>query len=152
MTTHDPSVGLRYGRGWHARWSRVRYRAWRRWPRPAGPGARVHVPYQRKLAAIERALMAETPALSTRFALFNHLTRGERPVGVEQVSDPARPRLRRAQLAVLLALAAVAALCLTLTAQVRTSVRPCWAGAAAGAAASVPVRGLSCPAYATTKG
>jgi hypothetical protein len=97
--------------------------------------------------------MADTPTLSTRFALFNHLTRGERPLGLEQIPGPARLRLRRAHLAVLLALAAVAALCFTLTTSVRTSVTPCRGGVAAGAAVSMPpVRGLTCPAYANPKG
>ena len=151
MSLHDPSVGLGHGEDWHVRWSRVRRGAWRR-RRPASPGAPARGRYRRKLAAIERALMADTPALSTRFALFNHLTRGERPVGVEQVPGLGEPRLRRAHLAMLLALAAVAALCLTLSAHVGTPVRPCGASAAAGVAASMPVRGLTCPAYANTKG
>ena len=105
---------------------------------------------RRQLAAIERALMADTPALSAKFALFNHLTAGERPVGVELVSGPGRSRPRAAYLAVLLALAAVVTLCLTLSAQLHPAVRPCAVTATAGAASS-PVRGPGCPAYANTK-
>jgi hypothetical protein len=151
MSLHDPSVSLGYGDDWPVRWPRVR-RGPGRGRRPAGPGAPARGRYRRKLAAIERALMEETPALSTRFALFNHLTRGERPVGVEQVPAPGAPRLRRSYLVVLLALAAVAALCFTLTTQVRAPVPSCRTGGAAWVAASAPVRGLSCPAYANTKG
>lgn len=146
MTTHDPSVKVTYGRDWRVRWFRSRHGRGRPWPRPAGPGAPVRLPYRRKLAAIERALVSDTPALSTRFALFNHLTRGERPVGVEQLPGPAWPRPRRAHLAVLLALAAIVTLCLTLGAQARPAVRPC----AGGVTVSAPVRALSCPAYADT--
>jgi hypothetical protein len=146
MTIHDPSIGMTNGRNWRARWFRSRRGLLRLRPRPAGPGAPVRLPYRRKLAAIERALVSETPGLSTRFALFNHLTRGERPVGVERLPGPARPRLRRAHLAVLLALAAIVTLCLTLGAQAGRAIRPC----AAGATVSAPVRGLSCPAYANT--
>jgi hypothetical protein len=107
---------------------------------------------RRELAAIERALVADTPALSAKFALFNHLAAGEPPVGVELVSGPARsrPRPRAAYLAVLIALAAIVTLCLTLSAQLHPAVRPCAVTATAGAASS-PVRGPGCPAYANTK-
>ncbi len=151
MTLHDPSAGMGYGWDRPVRWSRARRGLGRLRSGPAGPGARVRAPYRRKLAAIERALVADTPALSSKFALFNHLTRGERAVGMEQVPVPAWPRPGRAHLAVLLALAAIAVMCLMLSAQVRTSVRPCGAGTAAGVIASAPVRGLSCAAYANTK-
>ena len=98
----------------------------------------------------ERALVADTPALSSKFALFNHLTKGERPIGLEQLPASAWPRPRPAHLAVVLALAAIVTLCLTLSTQIHSMVRPCQATSAAGAGAYAPVRGLNC-AYATTK-
>jgi hypothetical protein len=150
MTLPDPSIGMTYGWDWRVRWFRSRRGLGRLRPRPAGPGSPVRLPYRRKLAAIEHALVSDTPGLSTRFDLFNHLTRGERPVGVERLPGPAWPRPRRAHLAVLLALAAIVTLCLTLGEQARTAIRPCAASAAGGTTVSMPVRGLSCPAYANT--
>ena len=123
------------------------------WGRRPGSRASVRVPYRRRLAAIERDLTTNAPALSSKFAVFNHLTRGERPVGVEQVSLPARPRLRIVYLAALLgALAAMVALCVTLTTQLRPTARTCQvaaAGTVAAAAGSARalVRGAPCPAY-----
>jgi hypothetical protein len=111
----------------------------------------VRAPFRRKLAKIERTLMADTPALSSKFALFNHLTRGEQPVGVERLPSPARARPRAAYLAVLLALAAIVTMCLALSAQVRTAVRPCQPAAAAGASAHALTREPTCDAYANTK-
>jgi hypothetical protein len=129
------------GWDWRIRWPRTGRGLGLVRPKPAGPGARVRGPYRRKLAAIERALVADTPALSLKFALFNHLTNGERPVGVEQVSASAWPRPRLAQLAVLLALAAIVTMCIALSAHFHPAVRPC----AATAAASAPVHGQGCP-------
>ena len=117
MTMHDPPVGMGYGWSWRVRWPGARrgHGGRSHWPgAPARPCSR------RKLAAIERALMADTPALSSKFALFNHLTRGEPPVGVEPL--PALRRPRAMYLAVLLALAAVVTLCLTLSAQFRGEI------------------------------
>jgi hypothetical protein len=151
MTLHDPSIGMSYGWDWHTRWSRARRGLGRLRLGHAGPGARVRLPYRRKLAAIERALARDTPALSSKFALFNHLTRGERPVGVERVPGPAWPRPRRVHVAVLLALAAIVMMCIAISTQVHTALRPCGAGGAAGTTAVGPVRGLSCPAYANTR-
>ena len=132
MSVHDPSAGMSYGWDRRIRWPRIRPGLGRLRPKGSRPDARVRVRY-RKLAAIERALVADAPALSAKFALFNHVTRGERPDGPEQVSAPSRPRPRpQPALAVLLALAAVAALCLTLSAQIHTAVRPCAVTAAAG--------------------
>jgi hypothetical protein len=146
MTMHDPFVGMGYGWGWRIRWPGAR-----RGPggQPPGPGGRVRAPYRRELSKIERTLVAGTPALSSKFALFNHLTRGERPVGVEQFPSPAWPRPRAAYLAVLLALAAIVTLCLALSAQVRTAVRPCQAGAGTGTSAHASARDVTCNAYAT---
>jgi hypothetical protein len=114
----------------------------------SAPHARVRGPYRRRLAAMERTLMADAPTLASKFSVFNQLTDGERPVGAEQVPGPPWPRLRPAYLAVLLILATVAAVCLTVSAQIRAPVRSC---AAAGASAYVPVRGLPCHAYPTAK-
>ncbi len=148
MTMHDPLVGMGYGWGW----------GWRvRWPgarhghggRAAWPGAPVRPCSRRKLASIERALMADTPALSSKFAMFNDLTRGERPVGVEQLPVPALRPPRAMYVAVLLALAAVVTLCLTLSAQFRT-VRPCAAAGGTATSSNAPARGASCDAYAYT--
>jgi hypothetical protein len=117
----------------------------------------VRVRYRRRLAAIERDLTANAPALSSKFAVFNHLTDGEQPVGAEEVSPPGRGQLRILYLAALLgALAAMVALLATLTTQTRPSARPCQvtaAGAVAAAAGSAraPVRDVPCPAYPTGK-
>ena len=148
MTMHDPFVGMGYGWGWRVRWPGAR-----RGPggqRP-GPGEPVRAPYRRKLAQIERTLMADTPALSSKFALFNHLTRGERPVGVEQLPSRGRRRPRAAHVAVLLALAAIVTMCVALSAQVRTAVRTCQPAAVTGTSPHAPARGLNCNAYANTK-
>jgi Protein of unknown function (DUF3040) len=146
MTMHDPFVGMGHGWSWRVRWPGTRRRPARQ---PPGPGGPVRAPYGRKLAEIERALMADTPALSSKFALFNHLTRGEQPVGVEQLPAPGRPRA--AYVAVVLALAAIVTMCLALSAQVRTTVRPCQPAAATGASAHALTRELSCGAYANTR-
>lgn len=145
MTMHDPFVGMGYGWGWRLRWPGTRHRPG---GRPEGPGAPVRAPYRRKLAKIERTLIADTPVLSSKFALFNHLTRGEQPVGVERLPSPARPRA--AYVAALLALAAIVTMCVALSAQVRTAVRTCQP-TAVGASAHVPTHELNCNAYANTK-
>jgi hypothetical protein len=111
----------------------------------------VRAPYRRELVKIERTLMADTPALSAKFALFNHLTRGEQPVGVEHLPSPAWPRPRAAYLAVVLALAAIVTMCVALSTQVRGAVRPCQPAAAAGASAHALPRDLTCDAYANPR-
>jgi hypothetical protein len=111
----------------------------------------VRARYRRELAAIERGLLAETPALSSKFALFNHLTKGEQPVGAERLPGSAGPRLRPVHLAVLLALAALVTLCLTISAQSGSGIRQCQVTPAAGAAANTPVHGVTCGTYANTK-
>jgi Protein of unknown function (DUF3040) len=147
MYMHDPFPWTDHTR----RTGRV---PWQRgWGARLGPSARARVGYRRRLAAIERDLTANAPALTSKFAVFNHLTKGERPVGVEQVSLPARSRVRILYAAALLgALAAMVAMCVTLTTQLRPAARPCQvtaAGAVAAAAGSAhaPVRGAPCPAY-----
>jgi hypothetical protein len=148
MTMHDPFVGMGYGWSWRVRWPGTRHRPGRQ---PQGPGAPVRAPYRRKLARIERTLMADTPALSSKFALFNHLTRGERPVGVERLPSAGRRRPRAAYVAVLLALAAIVTMCVALSAQVRTAVRPCQPAAATGTSSHALTHEANCGAYANTK-
>lgn len=130
-------------------------------------GQREEVPWQRgrarrvgrrRLAAIERALTADAPALSAKFAVFNQLTDGERPTGAERVPAPSLPRLRAVQLATLLVLAAIIAVCVTLSTQLRPAGSSCQASAAAAAAATaagtsapVPVHAVGCHAYPATK-
>ncbi len=120
------------------------------WGARLGPNGPARVRYRRRLAAIERDLTANAPALSSKFAVFNHLTKGEQPVGAEPVSSHGRPRLRILYLAALLgALAATVALCVTLTTQLRPTARPCQVAAVAASAGSTQtlVRGTACPAY-----
>ena len=149
MHMHDPFIWTGHVR----RTGRIPWQ-WG-WSERSGPGARVRVRYRRQLAAIERGLTADAPALSSKFAVFNHLTNGERPVGAEQVSSAA-PQLRMLYLATLLgALAAMVALCVTLATQIRPTTRPCQVtsagavAASAGKGAFVPVHGVPCPAYPT---
>jgi hypothetical protein len=73
---------------------RVKHVSWP-WRRKArsGPGSPVRAPYRRRLAEIERSLVADAPTLSSKFAVFNRLTAGERPVGAERVTRRARLRL-----------------------------------------------------------
>ena len=107
----------------------------------------MRVPHRRRLAALERSLAADAPALSSKFAMFNDLTRGDREVGVEPVSVRAWPRPRPV-VAILLALAAIVTLCVTLSTQIHTAVRPCAANTAG--ATYTPPRGASdvnCHAY-----
>jgi hypothetical protein len=173
MTMHDPFIGMGYGWGWRVRWLGAGPRPG---GRPDGPGAPVRASYGRQLAKIERSLIADTPVLATKFAMFNQLTGGEQATGAEPL--PARPSStlplastlilrvlpsdfpgrtqnkstrRAAYLTVLLALAAVVTLCLALSAHARTVVRPCHAVGGTGTSAPSPLRGASCAAYATTK-
>jgi hypothetical protein len=149
MYMHDPFI-------WTGHVRRTGRTPWQwGWSERPGPSARVRVPYRRRLAAIERDLISDAPALSSKFAVFNHLTSGERPVGAEQLSSAA-PQLRIVYLATLLgALAAMVALCVTLATQIRPTARPCHVSSAGAVAASagkgafVPVRGVPCPAYPT---
>jgi hypothetical protein len=147
---------------------RVRLRlAWRGLGLPGRPRRRpagsARVPARsrtrRRLAAIDRALAVETPRLASMFAMFNELAGGEEPVTAEQLpSRGPRPRPRPAQIAFLATLAAIVALCVALSTQVHTVIRPCRVSAAASPAASqptgqatyAPMSGLSCQAYATT--
>ena len=117
-------------------------------PYRPGPGLRASARERRRLARIERALTADMPVLASMFTMFNRLTAGEQPASVEWVPSPAR-RPRGVHLAVLLALAAIAALCLTLSTQLHSAARSC--SGAARMTTSAPVRSPTCHAYATTK-
>lgn len=121
-------------------------RPWGREGRQAA-GAAARVPYRRRLTAIERALTADEPALISKFAVFNRLVGGSRPAGAEPLPRGPWPRPWPAYLVVLLALAALAALCLTFSAQVPPPARPCQVPAA-----NAPARDVPCHAYPTAKG
>lgn len=143
MYLNDPFLRLAYSR----RARRIRW-PWGR--KRLRPGARVHLPYRRRLAAIERALAADAPALSAKFAVFNELTNGERPAGAEQLPGPARSWARRGHLVLVLVVAVFAAMCVTLSLYGRRPLPACPV-TAAGAGAHVLVRGLPCHAYPSAK-
>ena len=155
--------------------------------RAPGCSARATVRRRRRLAAIDRALARETPRLASMFAMFNQLT-AEEPVGAERLPSRTWPRPGLAQVAFLATLAAIVTMCVVLSTQVHSVIRPCLtsasgrtgasppaspvassssspaspfassspfasapagqAGGPSGLAAFVPVRGLSCQAYA----
>ncbi len=136
--------------------------------RPANP-ARLTARSRRRLAAIDRALTVETPRLAAMFAMFNQLTAQEAPAGTERLPPYRWPRPRPAHVAVFATLAAIAALCVALSTQVHTVIRPCltWSSATGSASSTAPsaspsttrptrpavfgpVRTLTCQAYATT--
>jgi hypothetical protein len=101
---------------------------------PAAP-VRLTARGRRRLAAIDRALAAETPRLASMFAMFNRLAAPE-PVGAERLPPRAWPRPRLAQLAFLATLAAIVALSVVLSTQVHTVMRPCLTSATAPSGAS----------------
>ncbi len=141
MYMRDRSTSSRHVR----RIKRVHW-PWARERRP-GPGAQVRARYRRRLAVIERTLMADAPYLSSKFTMFNQLTDGERPAGAERVTQASWPR--PTYVAAILVLAAIVALCLTLSAQYHPVTCP--GTAAAGTSASAQVRDLPCRAYPTAK-
>lgn len=149
MTLHDSARSSR-GLTWGTRW-RLVWRGLRRWPvlcrRERWLRRRRS---QRTLSAIEGILAAESPALASMFDTFNQLAEGERPASTEGLAPTAWPRPYRVHIAVLLALAAIATLCLSLSVRIHPSTRDCLVTTAAGTTAYSPVRVLSCPAYATT--
>jgi hypothetical protein len=164
MTLRDPFAGESRGAGRRIRWFALG--SWLGLPanRPTAPGKRRSAPgkgqpgfrlrarYRRRLAEIERALMAETPALSSKFAVFNRLTAGERPAGAEQLPPRHRSRPRAVHLAILLALAAVTTMCVVLSTQMHpVAARPCPTSATAGPSVHGAVRGVTCPAYPAIK-
>ena len=110
-------------------------RSLRGWP---GNGARL----RRKLAGIEQGLAAEA-RLASMFAIFNALTRGERPSGAEPLPRPARALWLSARwvtrTAALLAMAAVIIGGLLLSSMVRPVDRSCLMLAANGRPVTIPV-------------
>jgi hypothetical protein len=160
VTMQDPSARLS---GDEARSRRLRrIWAWRR-PRRRGrpvPEARMRERELRRLAAIDRGLTAEAPRLASMFTMFGQLANGEPPGGAELLPVPARAegrrgRPRRVHIAVLLALAVVAAVCLVLSFQIHAVARTCSTtgvtGTTAIAVSSAGGPTLSCSGYATTK-
>jgi len=117
-------------------------------PKRAGPARRVHVSVRRRrqLALMNRALAADAPQLASMFAMFNELTKGERSVGVECLGARAWSRPTSVHIALLATLAAIVALCIALTSQIHTAVRPCLVSATSGPAYA-PVRDFNCQAY-----
>jgi len=105
-------------------------------PRRGVRGAvRVSARGQRRLTAMDRALAAETPRLASMFAMFNELA-GQEPVRAERLPPRAWPRPGLAQVAFLATLAAIVALCLVLSTQVHSVIRPCLAFASKSTSAS----------------
>lgn len=129
---------------WPGYATRTRHVHWP-WGRAARPRARV--PYRRRLAAIERGLEGDSAALSAKFAVFNQLTDGEGPVGAERVPS-AWPQVRPLHVATLLVLAAIVALCVTLSVQLRPEARACRLASAAAATAATAATGPSSTPYA----
>jgi hypothetical protein len=101
---------------------------------PCGPLATARG--RRRLAAIDRALAAQTPRLASMFAMFNELA--EEPVSAERLPNRAWPRPGLAQVAFFAALAAIVALTVALSTQVRGVMRPCLTSASASSPASSP--------------
>lgn len=109
---------------------------------------------------MEAALTAQTPALVSLYETFNELHGDERPLaGPPEGAEPPRRRFwhrpKFAGYATLAVLAAVVALCATLSIELRPPTPSCLAGAPAQGAASTPavaqVRALECGAYPTSK-
>jgi Protein of unknown function (DUF3040) len=149
MTLHDPSARLgdeKKARRFRLRFPRSHHQLAAGPPAPAA--AAVSRRDLRRLAAIDRKLADDAPALASMFAMFNGLTKGEGPVGTERLAVRARPRPRPVHLALLLTLAAVAALFVALSAQIHPVLRPCPTTAAATAVAPSG-HTTSCSAYAT---
>jgi hypothetical protein len=110
---------------------------------------------------MEAALTAQTPGLVSLYETFNELHGDERPLAdPPEGAEPPRRRFwhrpRFAGFATLAVLAAVVALCATLSVELRPPTPSCLAGApaaqgAASAAAAAQVRALDCDAYPTSK-
>jgi hypothetical protein len=154
MTLQDPSA--REGRETPRRSSLREF--FRRRPRrrpgraePPSPSARARSRDRRRLAAIDRRLVTETPQLASMFTMFNTLNAEEGATGAERLPVLPRRRPRTAYVAIVLGLAAVAALCFALTTQVQAVVRPCLPSMPAAASPLLlPAMGTTgCAAYAT---
>lgn len=139
---------------------RLRLRALRlRLRRRREPQFRLGERSQRRLAAMDRALVTEAPGLASLFVMFNQLGDGVNPAGPERVPPPSRRRPQRVHVVALLILAAVAALCYWLSATIHAPAAPCAAGAGAStstSASAVPAvspldQELNCSAYAGNK-
>ncbi len=112
-------------------------------PRRGARGSvRVSARGQRRLAAMDRALATETPRLASMFVMFNELA-GQEPVRAERLPSRAWPRLGLVQVAFLATLAAIVALCLVLSTQVHSVIRPCLAFASTSASPSAPLSAVS---------
>jgi hypothetical protein len=138
MSLHD----LFTQAGRHRARRRFRLRLSRRAPglpglprRGARAAVRVSARGQRRLAAMGRALTTEAPRLASMFAMFNELAGGE-PVGAERLPSRTWPRPGLAQVAFFATLAAIVALCVVLSTQVHSVMRPCLASASPSSSAS----------------
>jgi hypothetical protein len=171
MSTHDSITRYGPGRTWRAPW-RLAWRLLRAcvpWRRAAARPVRLGRRGRRRLSAIERALVMETPQLASMFQMFAQLAVGESHDGAERLPRSVRslPRPRRVHLALLFAFASLVALCVTLSFRVTPSSRNCLASTssassassaspgsspspafrAGGAAAFAPMRMAGCHAY-----
>jgi hypothetical protein len=146
MSLHD--LFTQAGRGRARRRLRLR-RARRVAGLPALPGRGACGPLatargRRRLAAIDRALAAQTPRLASMFAMFNELAEG--PVSAERLPNRAWPRPGLAQVAFFAALAAIVALTVALSTQVRGVMRPCLTSASATSGAPPAASSSAAPA------
>ncbi len=105
---------------------------------------------------MEAALTAQTPGLASLYETFSLLHGDGRPSadppdGAEPLPVPFWRRPRFARAATLAVLAAVVALCATLSIELRPSAPPCLASASASATATTPaaaqVRAMDCGEY-----
>ena len=157
MTLQDPSTRLSYTRGRRRPLLGLlrRLRAVVPGRTPYGPGSLPSGRDRRQLTALDRSLAAEAPALASMYAMFNRLTKGEGPGGWERLTTGTprrRSRPNPAQLAMLMALAAIVALCVTLSTQLRPPADGgCPPAGNVVAAAQFPVQTGSCASYATNK-
>ena len=155
MTLQNSSTGLGDGRAGRRRPLSLLRRL--RVPQarvPYGPGGASAGREGRRIAALDRRLMAEAPALASMYAMFNRLTNGQGPSDWEALTAerPRRARPHPAHLAVLMVLAAVVALCVTLSTTLHPAGAPgCNPAAGMVAAAQLPVHSAACPSYATNK-
>jgi hypothetical protein len=103
---------------------------------------------RRRLAAIDRALAAQTPRLASMFAMFNELA--EEPVSAERLPSRAWPRPGMTQVAFFAVLAAIVALTVVLSTQVRGVMRPCVTSASATSGAPPAASSSGAPAASSS--